>query len=151
MSEGTERTVVRFFAQYEARVNRALREEPVDVEATAAAFTSCFLAASPAGVACNENDEQFRAEIPKGFDFYRSIGAASMRISSLAVTDLDEFHAMARVRWRSLYRKSDTPEICIDFDVIYMLHIRDAAEPRIFAYITTDESKALRDHGLIAA
>ena len=151
MNQTTERTVVRFLAQYEARVNRALGEEPVvDVEGTAGAFTRCFLAASPAGIACNENDQQFRAEIPKGFEFYRSIGTRSMRIASLAITELDEHHCMAKVRWHSNYRRRDATEIQIAFDVIYFLSIPDE-EPQIFAYITGDESEALRQHGLIAA
>jgi hypothetical protein len=36
-----------FFAEYEARFNRALEEPPeVDVEATAGAFTDCFIGAA---------------------------------------------------------------------------------------------------------
>ena len=71
-----------FFAQYEARVNRALGEMPeIDAKATAEAFSDCFIAANPGGVNCGKNDEQFRSQILQGFEFYRSIGTKSMKIS----------------------------------------------------------------------
>jgi hypothetical protein len=146
----TERALVSFLADYEARVNRALRDQAVvDVEATAAAFTSCFVAATPHEVICNQNDEQFRAAIPRGFEFYRSIGTRAMTIVSLDVTELDECHAMAKVRWLSRHEKPDASEVKLDFNVIYLFHLVDQ-EPRIFAYITGDEDSALREHGLVS-
>ena len=73
-----------FFFQYEARVNKALEETPVfDAKATAEAFSDCFIAANPRGVACGKNDEQFQSQILQGFEFYRSIGTKSMKISCL--------------------------------------------------------------------
>jgi hypothetical protein len=95
-----------FFAAYAAGFNRALADVPeIDVEATAGAFADCFIAADPNGVSCGKNDEQFRAQIPEGFAFYRSIGTKSMRVASLAVTPLDDYHLMAKVRRVSVYRK----------------------------------------------
>jgi hypothetical protein len=147
----TERALVRFLAEYEARVNRALGDEPVvDVDETAAAFTNCFVAATPNEVVCNANDAQFRASIPRGFEFYRKIGTKAMRISSLAVTELDDCHAMVKVRWHSLHERSDASEVRIDFDVIYLFRMARGG-PQIFGYITGDEDQVLRDHGLVAA
>ena len=75
----TVQTVEKFFEEYAARTNRALGEQPeVDVEATAAAFADCFVEASPVGVNCGGNNGKFREQIPKGFEFYRSIGTRSM-------------------------------------------------------------------------
>lgn len=146
-----ERVVVRFLADYEARVNRALAgERTVDVEATSAAFTEWFMASGPDGVVCRANDDEFRAAIPKGFEFYRSIGTRMMRISSIDVTELDAHHAMARVRWHSVHEKRDAAEVRIDFDVIYLFHMKDA-QPKICGYITGDEDAVLRRHGLIGA
>ncbi len=140
----------RFFAAYAARFNRALgnASEADDVEATAAAFASCFMEAGPHGVSCGRNDEQFRARIPKGYEFYRNIGTRSMRIVSLATTPLDSLHSMAKVGWEATYEKRDGTEDRIDFEVIYLVQtITD--EPQIFAYITGDEQKILRERGLI--
>ena len=102
----TNRKLQEFFAEYETTFNRALSETAtVDVEATAGAFADCFIEANPNGVMCGKNDEQFRTVIPQGYEFYRSIGTKSMEISSLTVTALDDYRAMAKVRWQALYVK----------------------------------------------
>jgi hypothetical protein len=151
LNKATERELVKFMAAYEARVKRALSDEAVvDVEESAAAFMGCFIAATPHEVVCNENDDHFRAAIPRGFEFYRSIGTKAMTIAALTVTELDECHAMVKARWHSRYERDDAGEIRIDFDVIYLFHLADDG-PRIFGYITGDEDKVLREHGLVAA
>lgn len=137
-----------FFAQYEARMNRAVGDTPeVDVEASAGAFADCFVEASPVGVSCGKNDEDFRAQIPKGFEFYRSIGTQSMQIRSHEITALDEFHHMVRVHWKAFYVKKDKSEQTVEFDVIYFVQLI-GDDPKIFAYITGDEEKLYRDMGL---
>jgi hypothetical protein len=106
-----------FFAQYEARVNRALGDAPeVDAKETAEAFSDSFIAANPSGVSCGKNDEQFQSQILQGFEFYRSIGTKSMKISHLAITSLDEFHVQVRVSWQADYVKKDGTGERIDFD-----------------------------------
>ncbi len=144
------RRVETFFAEYQDRLARALQEPPeVDAQATAAAFADCFVEASPKGVVCGQNDEAFRTVIPKGFEFYRSIGTRSMTIASLDTTPLDPLHVMARAHWVALYdRKPDGIEVRIEFDVIYFLQEREQAL-RIFAFVTGDEEQAFRDHGLV--
>jgi hypothetical protein len=138
-----------FFERYEARLSGALAETPeVNVEATAAAFTACFIEANPNGVLCGQNDDMFRAQIPKGFEFYRNIGTQSMKILSLDVTPLDHFHSMAKVHWEARYLKKGGSRDVIDFDVIYFLQTL-GEDPKIFAYITGDEQKILRERGLI--
>ncbi len=138
-----------FFAAYEAGFNRALADSAeIDVEATAGAFADCFIEASPNGVLCGKNDEQFRTQIPEGFAFYRSIGTKSMKLASLTVTPLDDYHLMAKVHWEALYQKKDGSEEGIHFDVIYFVQtVGD--QPRIFGYITGDEQRLLRERGLI--
>ena len=145
----TDERLERFFADYAERFNRALAEPPVvDVEGTAAAFAGCFVEASPRGVTCGKNDDTFRATIPQGAEFYRSIGTTSMRITSLEVTPLDGYHTMAKVRWDSRYRKKDGREERIEFDVIYLVQTLGDTT-KISAYITGDEQKALREKGLL--
>lgn len=143
------RQIETFFAEYAARFNHSLQDPPVvDVDGVLASFADCFIEASPLGVNCGKNDEQFREVIPQGYAFYRSIGTTAMNVKGVDVTPLDEFHAMARVHWESRYRRQDGGEERIEFDVIYFLQTLDG-QPKVFAYITGDEQKVLREHGLI--
>lgn len=143
-----EQRLREFFAAYEARTNKALADPPeVDVDATVSAFADCFVEANPKGVQCGQNGDEFREAVGKGFEFYRSLGTKQMKIVSLAVTPLDELHAMAKVHWESFYRRKDGREERIEFDVIYFVQVIGDA-PRIFAYITGDEQKAYEEKGL---
>jgi|GEM_PF-217350 len=149
MSNDLQTLLTAFFAEYAARFNRGLGEAPAeDVEATAAAFADCFIGAGPDGVICAKNDEAFRAQLPKGFAFYRGIGTQSMAIDGLDITPLDDLHAMVRVHWNSKYVKQDGSKVEIPFDVIYLLQLLDG-QPKIFAYITGDEMGVLKEHGLL--
>jgi len=138
-----------FFADYERRFNRALNDpSEIDVEATAEVFAECFVEANPNGVACGRNDAEFRAQIPKGYAFYRSIGTKAMKIVSLVATHFDDRHAYVRVQWEALYIKKDGSEESVGFEVIYLVQMQ-GKEPRIFGYITGDEQKVLSEKGLI--
>jgi len=149
MNERMNERIREFFAEYEARVNSALQATAkVDAKAMAQAFSDCFIGANPSGVACGKNDELFQSQILQGFEYYRSIGTKSMKISGLKVTALDEFHVQVTVRWRSDYVKRDGKGERIDFDVIYLLQTI-GERPRIFAYITGEEERTLRERGLI--
>jgi hypothetical protein len=143
------RLLEQFFAEYEARFNRALGENAEDeIEATAAAFSDSFIGANPNGVYCSQNNEQLRAALAQGNAFYRSIGTKSMRIAGLEIVPLDGFHALAKVHWDSRYVKKDGQNLQIEFDVIYMIQV-SGGTPKIFGYITGDESKVLKEHGLV--
>lgn len=144
----TNQRLEKFFAEYEARTNRAL-DGKVDVEAIVKAFSDCFIGANPNGVMCGRNDEKLRAAISQGMEFYRNIGTKSMKITSISITSLDDYHLMAKVYWQAFYEKKDGSNETIDFDVIYLLQEIDE-KMRIFAYISGDEQKALRDRGLIS-
>ena len=88
-----------FFNRYESRVNRALDETPdFDAKETSEAFSDFFIAANPNGVACGKNDEKFQLQILHGYEFYRSIGTKSMKISHLTTTSLDGSHWANEVR-----------------------------------------------------
>jgi hypothetical protein len=144
-----EENIRKFFTQYEARFNQSLQDPPVlDIDGVAASFTDFFIEASPLGVSGGKNDEKFREMIPQGFAFYKSIGTKSMKVANLDIIALDDDHAMAKVHWDSRYIKRDGSKERIEFDVIYFLQLlRD--EPKIFAYITGDEQRVLKEHGLI--
>ena len=137
-----------FFAGYEQRFNIFLKGESLEVENTARSFSACFIEASPIGVNCGQNDRQFRSMIPKGYEFYRSIGITAMDILSKNITMLDDFHAMVKVHWNCRFTRKDDVKGKIEFDVIYLLQTT-VDSPRIFAYITGDEHAALKENGLI--
>lgn len=137
-----------FFDRYAERFNGFLKNDVVDSEETAACFSECFVESSPLGVICGKNDEQFRAAIPQGYGFYKSIGISSMDIISKAITVLDEFHVMVRIHWNSAFITRESSRGSIEFDVIYFLQTK-GEEFKIFAYITGDEQAALKENGLI--
>jgi hypothetical protein len=141
------RQIDAFFDDYEKLFNRSLQQEP-DVEQTVKAFASCFVEANPAGINCGKNDDEFRKQIPKGYAFYKSIGTRSMSIRSKNISQLDELHCMTKLDWTASYRKKDGKEESIDFSVIYFTQMQKG-RPKIFAYITGDEQKVLKEHGLI--
>lgn len=141
-------SIERFFNAYAARFNAALSGGDVPVDETVKAFASCFVEASPVGVVCGKNDASFREAIPKGYSFYKSIGTQSMKIESKEISILDDYHAMVKVHWIAAYAPEDKAPFIIAFDVFYFLqHLKE--DLKIFAYITGDETRVLKEHGLI--
>ena len=142
-----EQSIKAFFNAYESRFNASLTGK-IDVEGTTQSFANCFVEATPAGITCGKNDEQFREAIPKGIEFYRSIGTTEMKILAIDITMLDDLHAMAEVYWEAIYNTKEGKEVVIEFTVIYFVQgLND--QIKIFAYITGDEQKVLRERGLI--
>ncbi|MGX5819130.1 hypothetical protein ACWKWU_13085 [Chitinophaga lutea] len=133
-----------FFKDYETRFNAMLHDENVEVQDFADAFADYFVGSNPKGVMGAPNDEKFLEQLPKANAFYKTIGTTSMRIDKLEITQLDDFHAMVKAYWNSVYRQV----VHIDFSVIYLVTMA-GSEPKIFAYITGDEQAALREKGLL--
>ena len=140
--------VATFFDDYAKRFNEALQGSKPDVEKTVASFASCFVESNPNNIICNKNDETFKAAIPQGFDYYRSVGLQNMKICSKAITIIDDYHAMVKIHWQSLYVKQAGNKEEIGFDVHYFVQVKDNAV-RIFAYVTGDEKKLLEERGLV--
>jgi predicted ester cyclase len=136
-----------FFERYADRFNRSLEGGKVSVAEVADSFASHFVEASPAGVQGAKNGLLFRWMIPRGFAHYKKLGTTRMAISDLSLEPLDADHALAKVHWDSRYIKEDGSKDRIEFDVTYLLHF-EQGEPKIFAYITGDEERVLREHGL---
>jgi len=139
--------VEKFFDRYAERFDSFLVADVVDAEQTAGCFAECFIESSPVGVICGKNDEQFRTAIPQGYAFYKSIGISSMDLMSKDITVLDDYHAMVKIHWNSVFNR-DGFKVNIEFDVIYFLQTK-GEEFKIFAYITGDEQAALKENGLI--
>ena len=136
-----------FFNAYAQRFNDALQGKPYSIEGITAAFADSFIESSPVGVIANTNDEKFSAMVPKGYEFYKSIGTTGITIKSKEITLLDNLHSMVRVGWKSDYERKDCSAVSIEFDIIYFL-TEAGGEPKIFSYIAGDEEKAIKDNGL---
>jgi hypothetical protein len=144
----TAERLERFFADYETRTNRALADpDDVDLGATTAAFAEWFVGASPAGVMGGRNGEALRDAIPVGLDLYRRLGTTAMHVRSVQTTEIDTLHAICRVGWESRYERKDGRRLTTEFEVVYLLQLRDAG-PVIFAWIAEDEQARYRELGL---
>lgn len=139
-----------FFDAYARRFQNVLDGDKVDLDATINAFAQCFIEASPLGVICGQNDDEFKKSLQNGYDFYKNIGTQTMKIIDKEITLLDDFHALVKVHWLATYIKKNQASLPIDFNVFYLIQYLHG-EPKIFAYITGDEQQVLKDNGLIPA
>jgi hypothetical protein len=143
----TKEEIEDFFNRYASTMNNVLFGDIVDVNSFRGSFASYVVGANPAGIAGGKNDGDFGNSIKSGIDFYKRIGIISMNITAKDITILDEYHATARISWECIYNRNEDSG-GIPFDVFYVLQVRDHVA-KIFAYVTGDEQKALRDQGLI--
>lgn len=142
-------TIRNFFDRYARITNRALQAPPVtDSEELAACFAPYFVGSAPQGVFGSANDANFLTVMEKGFAHYRQIGGKAMAITDVRVRPLDAVHASAEVDWDFAYRNSAGTEGNVRFTNIYFVTTA-GGQPKIFAYITADEEKAKREHGLV--
>jgi hypothetical protein len=146
--DNRQQTLEEFFTRYENRFNEVLSGGQPDVEDIAGDFAEYFIEASPVGIISGANDKKFREMIPEGWGFYKKIGVQAMNILSKDITMLDEMHAVVKIQWKSLFIRKDESKGDIVFEVFYMVQLRKDG-PKIFAYVTGDEQKALKEEGLI--
>jgi hypothetical protein len=138
-----------FFHANANRFTNAINGETPDIDGTVKSFSECFIAATPLGVTCGNNNEDFKTAMSQGYTFYKTIGVTSMEIVFLETTILDGFHEMTKIRWNCGYsKKKNNSKGNIEFENFYFTQTREN-EPKIFAYITGDEQAALKEHGLI--
>lgn len=136
-------SIEQFFARYEEGANT------FDTVTVVSEFTPVFMSADPNGVACISNDGEFRAAIPQRKALFEKIGFRSAKILSLAPTPLDERYTMVKVEWRMIFEKTvGSPQEFIFF-ITYIL-FDDGSGPKVAFYIShDDETKTMRDAGLI--
>jgi hypothetical protein len=145
--EDRKQQIDHFFNHYCEIFNCAIKEEIPGVEQTAELFSTCFISANPQGVNCGQNNEIFRDVMLNGYAFYRNIGITSMEIISKDIMILDDFHTMAKVAWKSIFKKEGKTK-SIEFRNIYFTQTKDS-QHKVFAYITGDEQRSLREAGLV--
>ena len=139
-----------FFDAYARRMNDALADPPAfDIRGARSAFAEYVVGTDPKAVRGGKNGLLFGLMTRLGYRRYRKLGCKRMELKRVDVTGLDDFHALASTHWSSLFRGKDKSVVEIEFDNIYLLHIPEGGEPKIFAWITADERQALKDHQII--
>ena len=137
------------FKAYGETSNAALHDPPEeDFDFIINAFAPYFVESSPKGVFGGANDAGFKQMIPKGFAHYRAVGGKHMIVTGVEVTRLDDLHAIAHVDWDFGYLNKDGNSGNVRFRNLYFVTIA-SGEPKIFAYVTPDEEKAMQEHGLV--
>lgn len=148
IDKSAQESIDQFFSSYEANFNNGMLGVTDDVKnSIRSSFASCFAESSPVGVICGQNNPEFVNRIEQGFKLYKSIGTKSMQIISKDIRAIDTLHYIVKVNWRYTAKKADN-DVVIDFDTHYLL-TRSDGSLKIFAYITGDEQKALKEHGLM--
>jgi hypothetical protein len=136
------------FDDYGRISDQALTDpQAADFDRLADAFAEHFVGSAPQGVFAGTNDDKLREVIPQGFAHYRKVGGKRMLLQGLQITPLDELHAVAAVDWEFAYENKAGKAGTIRFTNFYFVTIA-SGEPKIFAYVTADEQKAMKDHGL---
>lgn len=110
-------------------------------------YASDVIAASPAGVLAGKNDDRFSRPVTQGYAHYRAIGTKGMRIRNIRISPIDEHHCVAHVAWTATYARKDQPDMSIDFEVHYLVQLRD--EAKIFGWVSGDEQALLKKHGIL--
>jgi hypothetical protein len=143
-----EKQVDQFFNHYRDVFNAALLVDRPEIQQTSALFSSCIIAADPSSVNCARNNKAFRTIMQNGYAFYRRIGITSIDIVAKTIVLLDDFHTMARIRWRAFFTRKNGTAGKIDFENIYFIQSKDTSH-QVFGYITGDEQAALKAAGLV--
>lgn len=136
-----------FLSEYETEFNMAFHGDP-DIETTARLFAEHFVEVNAEGIISRKNDDDFRKYITEKYAFYKDIGLKEMRIVSRDISMLNDMHGMDKVKWRATYETKEGKREELEFEVIYLVQVING-DPRIFAYITGDENRALKEKGLI--
>jgi hypothetical protein len=144
----TEQKIRKFFDDYTRRFNNNLAAgAAVDAKAVRDSFADYFVESSSNGVQGSRNNLLFGFVIPRGFRHYRRLGATGITLARLQLTRIDDHHYMAQAHWDAAYRRKNGT-CSIGFDVVYFLTLHSGS-PKIFSYITADEKKVLRAHGIV--
>jgi len=145
--ENTTKSIESFFVQYEERINESLTNNSGAITSAADSFADCFIEASPKGVRCAINDEEFRENMQRGYAVYKQMGAQSLKIESLEITPLLAGHFLTKLRWRGLFVRKDNKAVSMEFDIFYLVQALDNSV-KIFAYVAEDEQTALKELGI---
>jgi hypothetical protein len=138
----------RLFEIYGRLNDEAMHRELLDDErkTLAGLFAANVVGSSPQGVVAAE-----AARLPyilkDAQAEYRKVGGRRFIVTDVRVTDIDAIHVQCAVDWRFGYVNAAGKSGNVDFTNLYYLTFASGS-PKIFAFITPDEGKAMREHGL---
>jgi len=142
-----QRSVEELFKRYAEFFRKGLANE-ADMDEVVSSYADAFVAASPAGVISGRNDEGLKAVMTQGFERYRQQGTTGMTLRNLRIHSIDANHCLAHVGWTATYKRKDSTEVAIDFEVHYLVQ-QLSAEPKIFGWVSGDEQALLKEHGIV--
>jgi hypothetical protein len=132
-----------FFAAYERGANT------FDPDLVTSQFAEVFIDAGPNGVIAGRNNDEFHEVIPRRKAFMEQIGFRQAAILSLDETVLDGQYTMVTVRWRMTFATGSAPPQDAEFEILYILFVRDE-RPRVVFYLShDDEEETMREMGLL--
>jgi hypothetical protein len=134
------------FQRYQRLFEKGLSGN-VDAREVAAFYAPSFVAASPAGVVTGKNDEALLQVMKAGYARYRQTGMKSMELGDIRLSEIDDHHCMAHVGWTAIYTSHGKSDVVIEFEVHYLIQKLEG-EPKIFGWVSGDEQKLLRQHGI---
>lgn len=136
------------FGIYGRLNDEAMRRELLDDErkTLAGLFAANVVGSSPQGVVAAES-----ARLPyilkDAQAEYRKVGGKRFIVRDVRITEIDNIHVQCAVDWRFGYVNAAGRSGEVDFTNLYYLTFASGS-PKIFAFITPDEGKAMREHGL---
>ena len=137
------------FETYGRLNDEAMRRELSDDERQRLAgfFADHVVGSSPQGVVVAA-----AADLPrflKGAQAnYRKVGGKRFLVTGVRFARIDETHAQCAVDWNFAYVNAAGRSGEVGFTNLYYLTFAGGT-PKIFAFITPDEGKAMREHGLV--
>jgi hypothetical protein len=143
----TKDTLEKFFQRYESFFMQSLSGE-IDGNEIAELYAPEFIAASPLGVLTGKNDVDFQQALSEGYEQYRRIGTKGMRVRTVEMSRIDEFHCVANVAWTASYEVPNKQQVDIDFDVHYLMQELNG-KLRIFGWVSGNEQELLKQYGVV--
>lgn len=146
--DGKESSARTLFNTYGRLNDEAMRRELLEDERNALAglFAANVVGSSPQGVVAAQA-AQLPYILQDAQAEYRKVGGKRFIVRDVRVTEIDDIHVQCAVAWQFGYVNAAGKSGNVDFTNLYYLTFASGS-PKIFAFITPDEGKAMRDHGL---
>lgn len=143
----SQQEIEAYFRGYRDVFNAGLAGK-LDAKAHSGLYAKYMVGSSPAGIAGGKNGLLLKMMTRVGYKRYRKRGMTEMQLRGVAVTPVDDMHALAKVSWRALFKPGAGDGQPIDFDNHYLLR-RDDDGLKVFAWTSPDEEAAMRQHGIV--
>ena len=147
--DGKESSARKLFDTYGRLNDQAMRRELLEDERKelAGLFAANVVGSSPQGVVAAQ-----AAQLPYILEDaqveYRKVGGRRFIVRDVRVMEIDDVHVQCAVDWNFGYVNAAGQGGDVDFTNLYYLTFASGS-PKIFAFITPDEGRTMREHGLV--